>query len=250
MTTPPTRRVRPRSSATRRRRRRAAPPPPARRRRGIGINGERRRRGRGPAAPRRRAVPRRHVQRADAARGLEYPLGGVQIAHGKFYEAGESYWLRDLEKIYLMRLALGPSGIDGPQPATAALLRGCSLSTGRRRLSVQVRAGGRARGFEGRFGVEVMLGIANDDMDISDLMAPYVKETLAGVAAKEKAAKKPKAAAAGSSSQGRGRGGKRTRGRAAPAAASQGGAKSGRPGGRATAAPAAALLHRRRRRRR
>ena len=109
------------------------------------------------------------------------------IAHmGKFYEAGESFWLRDLEKIYLMRLALGPSGVDGPQPATAALLTELQPEywADDGFLSKYVQADG-LESFEGRFGVEVMLGIANDDMDISDLMAPYVKETLAGVAAKD-----------------------------------------------------------------
>ena len=155
------------------------------------------------------------------------------IAHmGEFYEAGESFWLRDLEKIYLMRLALGPSGVDGPQPATAALLAELQPEywADDGFLSKYVQADG-LESFEGRFGVEVMLGIANDDMDISDLMAPYVKETLAGVAAKEKAAaKKPKAAAAGSSSQGAGAA---ASGRAGARAGGSVGAarRSGRPGG-------------------
>ena len=177
------------------------------------------------------------------------------IAHmGKFYEAGESFWLRDLEKIYLMRLALGPSGVDGPQPATAALLAELQPEywADDGFLSKYVQADG-LESFEGRFGVEVMLGIANDDMDISDLMAPYVKETLAGVAAKRRRRRRSRrrrrrrvrrrrdAGAAASERAGARR--RRRRRRAAR--------RSGRPGGRATAAPAAAPTpHRRRRRRR
>ena len=182
-------------------------------------------------------------------RGLEYPLEEFKSHMGKFYEAGESFWLRDLEKIYLMRLALA-SGVDGPQPRRPLLAELQPEYCDDGFLSKYVQADG-LESFEGRFGVEVMLGIANDDMDISDLMAPYVKETLAGVAAKEKAAaKKPKAAAAGSSSQGRGRGGADARARGA-GGGSQGGAKKRKAGRPSRPHPRRRqLLDRRRRRRR